>query len=57
MSQKHDKGVQKRKRRAEGTAKASTVNGGRLARQLVSRGLASSLILDGYGPRSKDTDS
>lgn len=57
MSQKHDKGHQKRKRRNIGGIRTAPVKSGELARSLVDRGLASPLILDGYSARPKDNDS
>lgn len=47
MSQKHDKGAQKRKREPE---KPQRINPAHLAASLVERGLASRDILDGYRP-------
>lgn len=54
MSQKHDKGAQKRKREPEKPQRLSTNH---LAASLVERGLASRSILDGYRPAPrKDYD-
>lgn len=54
MSQKHDKGAQKRKREPE---KPERLNTAHLAASLVERGLASRDILETYIPRRKDYDA